>query len=76
MSVYCHGRAYIRMRTALTTPQLDIVELRETCKSSALSPLPSSLVKDCIDILITLMISRINLSLCLGSFLLHFVGPG
>ena len=42
------------------------------CKSSDLDPLPTSLVKDCIDILITPKTSIINLSLTEGSFPSHF----
>ena len=45
--------------------------LRAPCKSSDLDPIPTSLVKDFIDILITPMTSVINLSLTEGSFRLH-----
>ena len=42
------------------------------CKSSDLDPIPTSLVKDCIDILITQITSIINFSLTEGSFPSHF----
>ena len=42
------------------------------CKSSDLDPIPTSPVKDCIDILITPITSIINLSLIEGSFASHF----
>ena len=42
------------------------------CKSSDLDPIPTSLMKDCIDILITPIASIINLSLTEGSFPSHF----
>ena len=46
--------------------------LRAPCKSSDLDPIPSSLVKDCIDILMTPVTSIINLLLTDGSFSSHF----
>ena len=46
--------------------------LRALCMSSDLYPIPTSLLKDCIDILITPITSIINLSLTEGSFPLHF----
>ena len=42
------------------------------CKSSDLDPLPTSLVKDCIDILFTPIVSVVNVSLSEGSFPSHF----
>ena len=42
------------------------------CKSSDLDPTPTSVVKECIDILITPITSVINLSLTEGSFPSHF----
>ena len=45
--------------------------LQDPCKSSDLDPIPTSLVKDCIDILITTITSIINLSLTEGSFPSH-----
>ena len=45
--------------------------LRAICMSSDLDPIPTSLVKDCIDILITPITSIINLSLTEGSFPSH-----
>ena len=41
-------------------------------KSSDLDPIPTGLVKDCIDILVTLITSIVNLSLSEGSFPSHF----
>ena len=46
--------------------------LQAPCKSSDLDPIPTSLVKDCIDILITPITSIINLSLTEGSCPSHF----
>ena len=46
--------------------------LLTSCKSSDLDPIPTSLVKDCIDILITPITSIIKLSLTEGSFPSHF----
>ena len=46
--------------------------LRAPCKSFDLDPIPTSLVTDCIDILITPVTSIINLSLTEGSFPLQF----
>ena len=46
--------------------------LRAPCKSSNLDPIPTSLVKDCIDILITPITSIIKLSLTEVSFRSHF----
>ena len=42
------------------------------CKSSDLDPLPTGLVKDCIDVLVTLIVSIVNLSLSEGCFQTHF----
>ena len=46
--------------------------LQAPCKSSDLVPIRTSLVRDCIDIIITLITSIINFSLTEGSFLSHF----
>ena len=46
--------------------------LSAPCKSSDLDPLPTSFVKDCIDILVTPMVSIVNLSLSEGCFPSHF----
>ena len=46
--------------------------LSAPCKSSDLDPLPTSLVKDCIDILVTPIVSIVNLSLSEGCFPSHF----
>ena len=42
------------------------------CKSSDLDPLPTGLVKDCIDVLVTPIVSIVNLSLSEGCFPTHF----
>ena len=46
--------------------------LSAPCKSSDLDPLPTGLVKDCIDILVTPIVSIVNLSLSEGCFPIHF----
>ena len=46
--------------------------LSAPCKSSDLDPLPTGLVKDCIDVLVTPIVSIVNLSLSEGCFLTHF----
>ena len=46
--------------------------LSAPCKSSDLDPVPTSLVKVCIDILETLIASIVNLSLSEGCFPSHF----
>ena len=46
--------------------------LSAPCKSSDLDPMPTSLVKDCIDILVTPIVSIVNLSLTEGCFPSHF----
>ena len=46
--------------------------LSAPCKSSDLDPLPTSSVKDCIDILVTQIASIVNLSLSAGCFPSHF----
>ena len=46
--------------------------LSAPCKSSDLDPLTASLVKDCIDILVTPIVSIVNLSLSEGCFPTHF----
>ena len=43
-----------------------------SCKSCDLDPLPTGLVKDCIDILVTPIVSIVNLSLSEGCFPSHF----
>ena len=45
--------------------------LSAPCKSSDLDTVPTSLVKDCIDILVTPIASIVNLSLSAGCFLSH-----
>ena len=56
------GRLYGK-KTCGTTNEVHRLVLRAPCKSSDLDPIPTSLVKDCIDILITPITSIINLSL-------------
>ena len=46
--------------------------LSAPCKSSDLDPLPTGLVKDCIDVLVTPIVSIVNLSLSEGCFPTHF----
>ena len=55
----------------VTADEVRHLVLRAPCKSSDLDPIPTSLVKDCIDILITPITAIINLSLTEGSFLSH-----
>ena len=47
-------------------------QLSAPCKSSDLDPLPTGLVKDCIDVLVTPIVSIVNLLLSEGCFLTHF----
>ena len=58
--------------TCVTADGVHHLVPRAPCKSSDLDPIPPSLMKDCIDIFITLITSIINLSLSEGSFLLPF----
>ena len=58
--------------TCVTANEVRRLVLRAPCKSSDLDPIPTSLVKDCIDILITPITSIIDLSLTGGSFPSHF----
>ena len=46
--------------------------LSAPCKSSDLHPLPTGLVKDCIDVLVTPIVSVVNLSLSEGCSPTHF----
>ena len=46
--------------------------LSASCKSSDLDPLPTGLVKDCIDVLVTLIVSIVNLPLSEGCFPTYF----
>ena len=62
-------RKVLQNISCVTADQVCHLVLRAPCKSSDIDPIPTSLVKDCIDILIT---SIINLSLTEGSFPSHF----
>ena len=65
-------RKVLQNLSCVTADEVCHLVLRAPCKSSDLDPIPTRLVKDCIDILITPMTSRINLSLTEGSFPSHF----
>ena len=56
----------------VTADEVRHLVLRAPCKSSDLDPIPTSLVKDCSNILITPKTSIINLSVMEGSFPSHF----
>ena len=58
--------------TYVTDDEVRRLVLSTPCKSSDLDPVPTSLVKDCIDILVTPIASVVNLSLSEGCFLSHF----
>ena len=58
--------------TCITAYEECHLVLQAPCKSSDLDPIPTSLVKGCIDILITPITSIIDLSLTEGSFPSHF----
>ena len=49
-----------------------VLVLSAPCKSSDLDPLPTGLVKDCINVLVTPIVSIVNLSLSEGCFSTHF----
>ena len=63
---------FLRNLSYVTADEVRHLVLRAPCKSSGLDPIPTSLVKDCIDILITPITSIINLSLTESSFPSHF----
>ena len=65
-------RKVLQNLSCVTADEVRHLVLRAPCKSSDLDPIPTSLVKDCIDILITPITSLINLSLTEGSFPSHF----
>ena len=50
----------------------EVSHLLTPCKSSASDPIPTSLMKDCMDILVTPTASMVYLSLSIGSFPSHF----
>ena len=58
--------------TYVTYDEVRRLVLSAPCKSSDLDPVPTSLVKDCIDILVTPIASIVNLSLSEGCFPSHF----
>ena len=65
-------RKVLQNLSCVTADEVRHLILRAPCKSSDLHPIPISLVKDCVDILITRKTSIINLSLTEGSFPSHF----
>ena len=65
-------RKVLQNLSCVSADEVRHLVLRARCKSSDLYPIPTSLVKDCIDILITPITSIINLSLTEGSFPSHF----
>ena len=58
--------------THVTDAEVRRLVLSAPCKSSDLDPLPINLVKDCIDILVTPLVSIVNLSLSEECFPSHF----
>ena len=58
--------------TYVTDDEVRRLVLSAPCKSSDLDPVPASLVKDCIDILVTPIASIVNLSLSAGCFPSYF----
>ena len=56
----------------VTDAEVRRLVLSALCKSSDLGPLPISLVKDCIGILVSPTVSIVNLSLSEGCFPTHF----
>ena len=65
-------RKVLQSLSCVSADEMHHLVLRAPCKSSGLDPIPTSLVKDCIDILITPITSMTNLSLIEGSFPPHF----
>ena len=65
-------RKALQNLSCVSTDEVRHFVLRAPCKSSDLDPIPSSLLKDCIDILITPTTSIISLSFSEGSFPSHF----
>ena len=60
-------RKVLQNLRCVTADEVRDLILRAPCKSSDLVPIPTSLLKDCIDILITSITCIINLSLTKGS---------
>ena len=56
----------------VTDAEVRCLVLSAPCKSYDLHPLPTGLVKDCIDVLVTPIVSIVKLSLSEGSFPTHF----
>ena len=56
----------------VTDAEVRRLVLSAPCKSSDLDPLPTGLVKDCVDVLVTPIVSIVNLSLSEGCFPTHF----
>ena len=65
-------RKVLQNLTCVTADEVCRLVLLAPCKSSDSDPIPDSLVKDCIDILMIPISSIINLSLTEGSFPSHF----
>ena len=65
-------REVLHNLTHVTDDEVRRVFLSALCKSSDLDPIPTNLVKDCIDILVTPIVSIVNLSLSEGCFPSHF----
>ena len=65
-------RGVLHNLTHVTDAEVSHLVLSAPWKSSDLDPLPTSLVKDCIDILVMPIVSIVNLSLSEGCFLSHF----
>ena len=56
----------------VTDAEVRCLVLSAPCKSSDLDPIPTGLVKDCIDVVVTPIVSIVNLSLFEGCFPTHF----
>ena len=65
-------RELLHNLTHVTDAEVHRLALSAPCKSSDLHPLPTSLVEDCLDILVTPIVSIVNLSLSEGCFPSHF----
>ena len=65
-------RKVLQNLSCISADEVRHLVLRAPCKSSDLDPMPTGLVKDYIDILITPITSIINLSLTEGPFPSHF----
>ena len=65
-------RKVLQNLSCVSADEVRHLVLRAPCKSSDLDPIPTSLVKDSIDILNTPITSTTNLSLTEGSFPSHF----